>query len=165
MFLSEQRLCRVDIGAARARLADLVHRSWLGGASAAAFQDGLDQLLWAWPPDGMAAVPQLVQAHFLDPVHRDEFTVIGMRWDAIGVTGQLFPALDADITLTAEGGQHTRVALTGAYRSPLGTLSGELDRALLHQAATATIGSLLTRMSGALQSTTPAPGDRGAPRP
>lgn len=165
MFLSDQRLCPVSIGAARARLADLVKVSWLGGACGAAYRHGIDHLLWARPPDGMAAVPRLVQAHFLDPVHRDEATIMGMRWDAIGVTGQPFPALDADITLTAEGGQHTRVMLTGAYRPPPGGISGELDRVLLHQAATATIGSLLTRMSGALQGTTPAPGDRGAQKP
>jgi len=150
MFLSEQRLCPVGIGAAQEGLGNLVRGGWLGGASAAAYQDGIDHLLWAWPPGDMPAVPRLVQAHFLDPVHRDGITVIGMRWEAIGITGQPFPALDADITLTPEGGQHTRVTLTGAYRSPLGTLGGGLDRALLHQAATATADSLLTRMSGTL---------------
>jgi dienelactone hydrolase len=49
-----------------------------------------------------------------------------MRWEATGVTGRLFPALDADITLTAEGDQATAVTLTGVYRSPLGALGAGL---------------------------------------
>ncbi|HYA50797.1 MAG TPA: hypothetical protein VEG33_06465, partial [Streptosporangiaceae bacterium] len=53
----------------------------------------------------------------------------------------------------------------GVYRSPPDTLSRGVDRALVHQAATATVGSLLTRMSGALQGTTPAPGDAATPEP
>ena len=165
MFLSGQRLGPVGISAARARMAALVADGWLGGASAAAYQDGIDHLLRALPPDSLSAAPRLAQAHFLDPVHRDDVTTMGMRWEAIGATGQLFPALDADITLAVEGGQHTRVTLTGVYRSPLGTLSGGLDRALLHQAATATVGSLLIRMNGALQDTIPASGDESAPTP
>ena len=165
MFLSGQCLCPVSIGAARTRMAALVDDGWLGRASAAAYQEGISRMLWARPPDGMPDVPRLAQAHFLDPVHRDAVTTMGMRWEAIGVTGELFPALDADITLTAEDGQHTRVTLTGVYRPSPGTLSGGLDRALLHQAATATVGSLLTRMSGTLQGTTPAPSDPGTPEP
>ncbi|HXZ72982.1 MAG TPA: hypothetical protein VEH31_19205 [Streptosporangiaceae bacterium] len=138
-------------------MAELVQRGWLGTASVAAYQDGIDRLLWAWPPDGVPA-PRLVQTHFLDPVHSGDVTVMGIRWQATGVSGPPFPALDADITLTAEGSQHTRVTLTGVYRSPLGTLSGGLDRALLHQAATATADSLLTHMSRTLQATTSSPG-------
>lgn len=164
MFLSEQCLCLVSIGAARARMADLVEGGWLGGACAAAYQDGITGLLWPVLSDGLpAAPPQLVQTHFLEPVHHDDVTVMGMRWQATGLTGQLFPALDADITLTAEGNQHTQVTLTGVYRSPLGPLSHGLDRALVHQAATTTVASVLTRISGALQNTTPAPGDAGRP--
>ena len=101
-----------------------------------------------------------MQAHFLDPAERDGSVTVGMRWEATGVTGWLFPALDANITLTAEGDQATAVTLTGVYRSPLGALGAGLDRALLHHLATATVSSLLTRMGKALEGTEPSAGGR-----
>jgi hypothetical protein len=163
MFVSDQRLCPVSIGAARARLVNLAHDGWLGRASAAAYHDGLDQLLRVGPFGEVPGLSRRVQAHFLDPVDRDGSVTLGMRWEATGVTGRLFPALDANITLTAEGDQHTQMTLTGVYRSPLGAFGAGLDRALLHHVATATIGSLLARMSEALEGTAPQPGDAGAP--
>jgi hypothetical protein len=155
MFVSDQRQCPVGIGAARARLVNLAHGGWLGGASAAAYQDGLDQLLRVGPFGDVPGLSRLVQAHFLDPVDRDGSVTVGMRWEATGVTGRLFPALDADITLTPEGDQSTRVTLTGVYRSPLGALGTGLDRAALHHVATATVHSLLTRMGRALEGAGP----------
>jgi hypothetical protein len=106
---------------------------------------------------------RLVQAHFLDPAERDGSVTMGMRWEATSVTGWLFPALDANITLTAEGDQATAVTLTGVYRSPLGALGAGLDRALLHHVATATVSSLLTRMGKALEGTEPSAGAAGCP--
>jgi hypothetical protein len=163
MFVSDQCLCPVGIGAARARLVHLAHGGWLGGASAAAYQDGLDQLLWVGPFGEMPGLSRRVHALFLDPVDRDGSVTMGMRWEATGVTGRLFPALDANITLTSEDGQNTRVTLTGAYRSPLGALGTGLDRALLHHVATATISSLLTRMGKALEGTEPSAGAADSP--
>jgi len=163
MFLSSQCVCRIGIGTARARLTGLADGGWLAMACAAAYQDGLDQLLWAWPPEGTPARPSLTGTHVLDPIHRPGSTIVGMRWEATGIAGRPFPALDANITLTAEGGQHTQVTLTGVYRSPLGPPGAGLDRLLLHQAATAAVGSLLTRLTGALEEAARAPGNPGAP--
>jgi len=155
MFVSDQRLCPVSFGAARARLVNLAYGGRLSQVSAAAYQDGLDQLLRVGPFGDVPGLSRLVQAHFLDPVDRDGSVTIGMRWQVTGVTGRLFPALDADITLTPEGGQNTQVTLTGVYRSPLGALGAGLDRALLHHVATATIRSLLTHMGRALEGVEP----------
>jgi hypothetical protein len=163
MFLMEQRLCPVGIGAARVRLLNLAHGGWVSTASAAAYQDGLDQLLWVGPFGDVPGLSRLVRVHFLDPVERDGSTTMAMRWEATGITGRLFPVLDANITLTAAGDQSTQMTLTGAYRSPLGALGVGLDRALLHHVATATIHSLLARMSKALGGTAPAAGNAGAP--
>jgi hypothetical protein len=163
MFVSDQRLCRVRIGTARAGLVNLAHGGWLDGASVAAYHDGLDQLLRVGPCGDVPSLSRQVQVHFLDPVDRGDSVTVGMRWEATGVTGRLFPALDANITLTAEGDQATRLALNGVYRSPLGALGGGLDRALLHHIATATIHSLITRISKALEGTAPARGGAGLP--
>lgn len=163
MFVSDQHMCPVSIGAARGRLVNLARGGWVSGASAAAYRDGLDRLLWVGPFGDVPCLSRLVRVHFLDPVDRDDATTIGMRWEATGITGRLFPALDANITLTAAGDQSTRMTLTGVYRSPLGALGAGLDRALLHHVATATIHSLLARMSKALEGTAPAAEDAGAP--
>ena len=163
MFVSGQCVCPIGIGTARARLAGLAGGGWLVTACAAAYQDGLDQLLWAWPPEGTPARPRLTGAHFLDPIHRPGSTILGMRWEATGITSRLFPALDADIALTSEGGQHTQITLTGVYRFPLGPPGAGLDRLLLHQAATAATGSLLTRVTSALEDTARTPGNPAAP--
>jgi hypothetical protein len=165
MFLSDQRMLPISIAAARARLANLVHDGGLSGTSETAYQDGLNHLLWAGPFGNSPGLSRLVRVQFLDPVDRIDSVTTGMRWEAIGVTGGLFPALDANITLTAEGDQHTRMTLTGVYRPPFGTLGAGLDRALLHKVATATIHSLMTRLSGALEGTAAAPGDAGVPKP
>jgi len=154
MFLADQRLCSVSIGAARARLADLVTHGWLTTASAASYRDGIGHLLWTGTPDDPPDLPRLAQTHFLEPVHREDSTTMGMRWEATSVTGGLFAALDANITLTAEGIQLTRLMLTGVYRSPLAMLSAAPERVLLNKAATTTTKSLLTRICEALESPT-----------
>jgi hypothetical protein len=165
MFLSDQRMLAVNIVAARARLVNLVHDGQLSGTSEMAYQDGLDHLLWAGPCGNAPGLSRLVRVQFLDPVDRIDSVTTGMRWEAIGVTGGLFPALDANIALTAEGDHGTQMTLTGVYRPPVGPLGAGLDRVLVHRVATATIHSLMTRLSGALESTTRAPGDAGAPKP
>jgi hypothetical protein len=165
MFLSDQRMLPISIAAARARLADLVHDGQLCGTSETAYQEGLNHLRWAGPFGNSAALSRLVRVQFLDPVDRTGSVTTGMRWEAIGATGGLFPALDADITLTAEGDQDTRMTLTGVYRPPFGPLGAGLDRMLLHKVATATIHSLMTRLSRALEGAAAAPGDASAPKP
>ena len=155
MFLADQRLCSVSIGPARARLADLLARGWLTTASVASYQDGIGHLLWTGTPDDPPGLPQLAQTHFLEPIHREDSTTMGMRWEATSVTGGPFPALDANLTLTAEGVQLTRLTLNGVYRSPLGILSAVPERVLINKSATTTIKSLLTRICQALESDIP----------
>jgi hypothetical protein len=158
MFLSDQRVLPVSLGAARARLANLVHGGWLGGASEAVYQGGIDYLLRAGPLGDLPGVSRLVRVQFLDPVDRDNAVTTGMRWEALGITGGLFPVLDANITLATEGDERTRMTLTAVYRPPFGALG-----VLLNGVATATIYSLMTHMARALEGAAPAPGDAGAP--
>lgn len=162
MFLSDQRTLPIGLAAARARLANLIHDGRLRGASEGAYQDGLDHLRWAGPFGNSPHLSRLVRVQFVDPVDRAGPVITGMRWEATGATGRLFPALDANITLTPEGEQHTQVTLTGVYRPPFGPLGAGLDRVLLHKVATATIHSLMTRLGAALEGTPPAPGEAPA---
>lgn len=163
MFLSDQRVVPVSLGAARARLADLAREGWLGGASEAAYQGGIDYLLQVGPFGGLPGVSRLVRVQFLDPVDREDCMTLVMRWEAVGVTGGLFPVLDADISVAAEGNGRTRMTLTGVYRPPFGALGAGLDRVLMHRVAAATIRALMIHLSRAVQGTGPAAGDAGKP--
>jgi hypothetical protein len=89
---------------------------------------------------------------FLDPADCGGATTVGLRWEATGAAAGLFPVLDADITLTPEGEQRTRLALAGSYRAPLGRLGAGLDKAILHRVAAATIRALLADVADALTS-------------
>jgi hypothetical protein len=78
---------------------------------------------------------KLVQVRFLEPVYQTESVTVGLRWEAIGLSGGLFPVLDADISLARDGEQMTRLALVGAYRPPFGRLGAGLDGAILNRVA------------------------------
>ncbi len=153
MFVSDERVLDVSLGAAQPRLENLVHRGWLGEASQAAYEGGIDHLLRIGPFGDVPGTSRLVRVQFVDPVYRDGEMTVGVRWEAIGVAGGLFPVLDAIIKLSGEGEQGTRVVLTAAYRPPFGELGAELDRLLLRKVATRTIRTFLARVASALQGT------------
>jgi hypothetical protein len=52
---------------------------------------------------GIDCTSRVVRVQFTDPAYRDDEMRIGLRWEAVGVTGALFAALDADISLSADG--------------------------------------------------------------
>lgn len=85
---------------------------------------------------GLRAASRLVLVQFMDPVYRDEAMTVGVRWEATGVTGGLFPVLDAEIRLSGTGSRGSRVMLTASYRPPLGAAGAGFDRLLLHTVAT-----------------------------
>jgi hypothetical protein len=67
-----------------------------------------------------------------------------------GAAPGLFPVLDADLMIMAEGSEKTRIMLNGCYRPPLGRLGAGLDRAVMHRVASATIRTLLRSIAGEL---------------
>jgi len=149
MFASGQQVIDVPMGAAQARLARLLYGGWLSQASDDAYRSSADDLLRVGPLGAKPGTSRLVRVQFTDPAYRDDEMRIGLRWEAVGVTGTLFPALDADITLSADG-ERTQVGLTGTYRPPLRALGVGLDRLVLRKVAAATIAAFLTRLCAAL---------------
>ena len=89
---------------------------------------------------------------------------MGLRWEATGITGVLFPVLDADISLSPAGEEATRLALVGAYRPPLDGVGATLDKVILNRVATATIATLLEHVATALASPPRHPDAARAPR-
>jgi hypothetical protein len=160
MFAAGQQVIDVPLGIAQSRLAGLIRGAWLRNTSHEVYQHSADDLLRVGPFGDKPGTSRLVRVQFTEPAYRDDQMRVGLRWEAVGVTGGLFPALDADIVLTADG-ERTRVALTGTYRPPLGSLGAGLDRLVLGKVATATIAAFLHHISAALEGA-PAPAAEAA---
>jgi len=96
--------------------------------------------LGAAAPARRRGVSRLVAVSFVDLVTRGQCAV-DRGWPG----GRLFPALDANITLTPDGVRATLPRLAEAYRPPLGTLGTRLDAAITHRVAAATMRSFARR--------------------
>ena len=113
---------------AAGRLAHFVNHGALNSASEAAYEGGLDVGLRVGPFGGIRGLSKLVHVRFADPITRNGSLTVAVRWEAAGTAGELFPVLDADLTLTGDGDERTRLRLDGSYRPPLGRAGAALDR-------------------------------------
>jgi hypothetical protein len=147
MFVTRHLIAEAGFAAARARLAQLIDRGSLTEVSRDAYEGALMRV---GPFGDAPGISKLVQVRILGPVRRDGTWTVWLRWEATGVARELFPVLDADLMLMAEGTDRTRVTLNGCYRPPLGRLGAGLDRAVLHRVAWATIGTLLRSIADGL---------------
>lgn len=150
MFVAQELVLDVPAWDARARLTDLVRCGDLAGSSATAYEAGLDGMMRVGPFGDVPGASKLVRVQFLDPVQRAEVVTLGMRWEATGAAGGLFPVLDADITLAPAADDKTRLSLAGSYRPPFGRLGSGLDRALLSGIGIATVKNLMRSLADAL---------------
>ena len=129
------------------KLSRLARTDHLTEVSGCAYKSGLVGLSCTTPPDADQRRPKLVRVFVRDLVARQESAVLTLRWQATMPGGGLFPALDADITLTPAGEGRSLLTLDGAYRPPAGSRASGYDRAVLHRAATTTIHSLLGQIA------------------
>lgn len=150
MFVGDEVLLGVSFHAARARLADLTRGGTLLSVSQDAYGEGITGLVKAGPLGSAPGMSRLVDVLCRDPVLHEDSAVLTLRWEAIGPGGVLFPALDADLTLTPAGERATLLTLAGAYRPPLGGLGGRPDPAILQRIAPATIRTFLIRVADAI---------------
>lgn len=99
------------------------------GASHGAYSDGISGLAKVGPPGIWPDLSKLVMIHVGDLAAGGTEARLPMRWEAIGPGSGLFPALDADVTVTPAADEASIVTLTRLYRPPLGRcgLSGGLD--------------------------------------
>jgi hypothetical protein len=150
MFITRSLIADTSFAAARPQLAQLIDRGSLTEVSRDAYEGALPSLMRVGPFGDARGISKLVQVRILGPVWRDGTWTVWLRWEATGVARGLFPVLDADLMLMAEGTDKTRVMLNGCYRPPLGRLGAGLDRAVLHRVASATIGALLRSVADEL---------------
>jgi hypothetical protein len=163
MFVAEEECLDVGFAAAQARLANLLHRGALITSSADCYEQGVTGLARVGPLGSAPGVSKLVEVQFGELVIRGDSATLPLRWHATGPGGVLFPALDADIVLTALSEDATMLRLAGAYRAPLGKAGAALDRAVLQRVATATFQAFLRRVADAVvhPAEAPAPGREG----
>jgi len=141
MFVGDETQAAAGAAAAAARLGGLASGGALTMASYAAWRAGT-------ATTGPAAgIPELVAVHSRGPTRRGAVSVLTLRWEAADAAGQLFPVLDANITVIPDGEHTTLIGLEGVYRTPPGT---GLEPATTRRAATTTIRSLLRRVADAI---------------
>lgn len=149
MIVSDSVRLDVGFGVARVRLANLTHESTLLAASRHAYGEG-QAVVRVGPVGDAPGLSKLVEVRFRDLVTHGDTAVLTLRWEAGGAGGGLFPALDADITLTPVSEDACLLRLDGAYRPPFGGIGAGLDRALLHRVAMATIADFIGRIADAI---------------
>ncbi len=139
MFVAHDVEIGVPFSMARSRLMELIAGRALAEASRAAYGEGLASLPGR-PASAQAVPARLMRIRCLEPVQGADQMTAGLRWEAAGAPGGLFPVLDADLTLVAIGPQASRLSLAGVYRLPA---SDDLDPATAGQAADTTVRALL----------------------
>jgi hypothetical protein len=150
MFVADQARLEVGFPVALARLENLARGSSLTGASRDIYDEAVTALIRVGPLGATRGVSRLVSVTFVDLVTRNDSAILGIRWNAVGPGGGLFPAFDANIVLTADGERASLLRLEGTYRPPLGLLGARLDMAIMNRVAVATIRSFTGRVASAI---------------
>ena len=100
MFIGAGTRLEIGFNAAQARLANLARGGLVRRASEYAHAWGTDQA-----PVGAGGIAKLVTVQFRHLGTRENSAAWALRWETRGTTGNLFPVLDADITLTRAGAE------------------------------------------------------------
>ena len=150
MFASHEVTLDARYEAALLRLVHLINWGALHSVSEAAYVGGWQALVRVGPFGDAPGLSKLVRVRVLDPVRRGATMTVSLRWEATGAAGELFPVLDADLTLTRDGEDRSRLRLLGSYRPPLGRAGATLDRTIMNRVAVATVRTLLDKIADAL---------------
>ena len=152
MFVTRELVVDAEFSAARARLKQIARTAdsdGLAGFARTAYEEALAHLTSDDAPGETPVLSMLVDVRLMGPMKRDDTRAVWLRWEAAGEASGVFPTLDADMVLAAEGEDKTRVTLNGYYESPLDDLP-DSERSLLHHLASATIRTLLRGVADAL---------------
>jgi hypothetical protein len=148
MFIGDNVRLNIGFAAARARLGNLASGGVLLGASERAYGETIIGLADA--AGSVAGASQLAGVRPGDISETPGMAQLPVRWEATTGDGGLFPALEADLTLTPAGEQTTVFALTGVFRPPPGMADAGEDRELACWFAAAAIRVFLARLASAL---------------
>lgn len=85
-----------------------------------------------------------------EPVKTATWTVIPLEWEAT-FPQKLFPVMTGKIELAPVDKDETRLTVSGMYEPPLGPIGRELDEALMHKVAEATVKELAESIAKRLE--------------
>ncbi len=139
------------------RLYPALRRDRLAALSDEAYEAGLVMLTRVGPFVDVPGLSKTVRLEMLEPREVAGVMRVPLRWVATGRAGQLFPALDADLAITAIDEQRCVLSIKAVYDPPLGGIGAGIDELLLHRAARATMRSLLRGLARALLDPPPGP--------
>jgi hypothetical protein len=145
VFVGDHMLMDACLDSATRQLALFAGDGMLLSASEYAYGAGITDLAAA---AGLAVgMSRLVGVRAGDLIETEGCARLWLRWEAIGSDGTLFPALDADLTLSPAGEKTTVLTLAGVYRPPE---NAGLDAGIVRCIAAVTIGSFIARLACAL---------------
>jgi len=150
MFASQEVIVQLPREVVSARLVHLMNQGALRSVSESAYEGGCEGLVRVGPFGDLSGLSKLVRVRVLAPVRHEAVETVSLRWEATGPAGELFPVLDADLTLTADGDDRSRLAVVGSYRPPLGRAGAAVDRAIMNRVATATLRAVLDELASLL---------------
>jgi hypothetical protein len=128
VFAADEILVDVHFDAARCQLGRLAGDGVLLAAAEYAYGAGITGLVETVGP--AAGMSRLAGIRAEDIAETSDGARFGLRWEAIGLDGAVYPALDATLTLTPVGEATTLLALAGVYRLP-DQAEAELDPAIV----------------------------------
>ena len=143
VFVSERVLLSVSPDVARAWLGRLAADDVLLGAAEYAYGQGIVGL--ADLAGAAAGMSRLAAVRAGEITETPDSAGLGLRWEAIGPDGGVFPALDANLTLSPAGEATTVLTLAGVYRLPGQAVA--VDPALARGFAAVTIRSFIARLA------------------
>ena len=85
-----------------------------------------------------------------EPVKTSTWAVIPLTWKAT-FPEKLFPEMTGKIELSPSDHDVTRLTVSGMYQPPLGSLGRQLDQALMHNVAEATVKELAESIAARLE--------------
>jgi hypothetical protein len=85
------------------------------------------------------------------PVRTGDLTEVSVTWQATFIK-QLFPVMTGKVELAPVDPHTTRLTVCGMYQPPLGGLGKQLDDALLHRVAEATVKELAESIAMRMES-------------
>jgi hypothetical protein len=146
-FIGDHVLLNIGFAAARARLGNLAGGGLLLRASEHAYGE-ITSLADA--AGSVAGASQLAGVCPGEITETRTMAQLPLRWEATAGGGTLYPALDADLTLTPAEDQTTVFALTGVFRPPPGLADAGLDQKIVSWFAAAALRAFLAQLAAAL---------------
>ncbi len=146
MFVEYSASVQLGLGEAQRRIDQA--RSEMGDWADVAYRHG-EELRSRVGPSGPVDKAVILEVGIPEIQRRG--LVYPISWAAVGADA-VFPQLRADLVLTNEGMDRTRLTLRGTYDPPLGAVGRILDRALLGRVAEATVRNWVDRLAESLTS-------------